>query len=231
MKLRVMVVEDDPVLCDTFAAAVDAQDDMFAVARAHDLEEGRRAFAQSAPDVLLVDLDLPDGSGTLLIAEARRLRPACETMVITMFGDERHVLAAIEAGATGYLLKDADGAQIAEQVRALHAGGSPISPTVARQLLRRFTGGARGRGGSAPGLGPGAAPEPDASDDGLLLSHREREVLNLSAKGYNYEEIGALIGVSHHTVTTYVKRIYRKLQVHSKTEAVYEARRMGLLRE
>ena len=228
MKLRVLIVDDDPALRHAFSAALEATPDMQAVGLAADLAEGTRLLHAARPDVLLVDLGLPDGNGITLIREAARTLPECDVMVVTVFGDERHVLASIEAGATGYLLKDAAASEIVDQVRVLRAGGSPISAVIARQLLLRFA--------AAPGLASGVTPGPARQDAkgharAGALSPREREVLLLCAKGYSYEEIGPLLDVSHHTVTTFVKRIYRKLQVHSKTEAVYEARRMGFLDE
>ena len=222
MKLRVLIVDDDSALRSAFSAAVAAAPDMRAVGTAADLAEGTRLLRATRPDVLLVDLGLPDGDGISLIREAARTLPDCDVLVVTVFGDERHVLASIEAGATGYLLKDAAATEIVEQLRVLRSGGSPISAVIARQLLRRFA--------ASPGPradAPMRAPDPKAP----LLSPREREVLMLCAKGYSYEEIAPLLDLSRHTVTSFVKRIYRKLQVHSKTEAVYEARRMGFLDE
>ena len=212
--LSVLIVEDDAKFRDAFAQAVECAADMRLAGTADDLAAGCSALDALHPDVLLVDLGLPDGSGITLIRHAQAMQPDCDVMVVTVFGDEQHVLAAIEAGATGYLLKDARPADVAEQIRVLHAGGSPISPVIARRLLTRF---------GAPAAAPGALPG-DA-----VLSAQERQVLTLSAKGYSYEEIARLMAVSRHTVTTYVKRSYRKLQVHSKTEAVYEARRLGLV--
>ena len=128
----------------------------------------------------------------------------------------------------------------AEGARLLRAGGSPISAVIARQLLMRFADPtaaladvATFSAALAPALpgGPGAPDEASPRDKAALLSPREREVLLLCAKGYSYEEIAPLLAVSRHTVTSFVKRIYRKLQLHSKTEAVYEARRMGYLDE
>lgn len=220
MKLRVLIVDDDPSVLQPFAAAVEAADDMRVVGQAATLAAGRHLLHNTRPDVLLVDLGLPDGDGTVLIAEAAQSLPDCEAMVVTVFGDEAHVLAAIEAGATGYLLKDASPGEIVEQLRVLKAGGSPISAVIARQMLRRSAAWSQAQRSA---VGPA---EGDAT-----LSPREREVLQLCAKGYSYEEIAPLLAVSRHTVTTFVKRIYRKLQVHSRTEAVYEARRMGLLRD
>lgn len=217
MKLRVLIVDDDPAVLQPFAAAVAAADDMQVVGQASTLAQGRRLLLNCRPDVLLIDLGLPDGDGTALIAEATLALPGCEAMVVTVFGDEAHVLAAIEAGATGYLLKDASPAEIVDQLRVLRAGGSPISAVIARQILRRST-------ASAQALRVEPALQASAE---ITLSPREREVLQLCAKGYSYEEIAPLLGVSRHTVTTFVKRTYRKLQVHSRTEAVYEARKRG----
>ena len=223
MKLRVLIVDDDPAVMQPFAAAVQAAPDMKVVGQAATLEAGLHLLRNTRPDMLLVDLGLPDGDGTALIAEAVRSLPDCEAMVVTVFGDEAHVLAAIEAGATGYLLKDASPTEIVEQLRVLKAGGSPISAVIARQMLRRSAAWSQAQRSAA---GPANAEDGDA-----MLSPREREVLELCAKGYSYEEIAPMLAVSRHTVTTFVKRIYRKLQVHSRTEAVYEARRMGLLRD
>lgn len=224
MKLRVLIVDDDPALRDAFGTALAATPDMQAVGMAADLAEGTRLLRATRPDVLLVDLGLPDGDGISLIREAALTLPDCDVLVVTVFGDERHVLASIEAGATGYLLKDAAATEIVEQLRVLRSGGSPISAVIARQLLRRFA--------ALPGARADAsAPDSQALGVPPLLSPREREVLMLCAKGYSYEEIAPLLEVSRHTVTSFVKRMYRKLQVHSKTEAVYEARRMGFLDE
>ncbi|MDY0746688.1 response regulator transcription factor [Paucibacter sp. R3-3] len=225
MKLRVLIVDDDPAVREPFAAAVEASDDMQVIGLAATLAEGRHLLHNARPDVMLVDLGLPDGDGSELIKEAQRALPDCEAMVVTVFGDEAHVLAAIEAGATGYLLKDATPAEIVDQLRVLKAGGSPINAVIARQMLRRSAAWAQAERSSQE------SADGNAADDAGLLSPREREVLQLCAKGYSYEEIAPLLNVSRHTVTSFVKRIYRKLQVHSRTEAVYEARRMGLLRD
>ena len=134
-----------------------------------------------------------------------------------MFGDEQHVTASIEAGATGYVLKDSLPEEFVGLIAQLRAGGSPISPVIARQLLKRFKPAAAGV--ECP---PVAQPE-------SALSAREAEVLALIAKGFNFAEIARLLSVSPHTVTSHVKKIYQKLAVHSRGEAVYEAGKMGLL--
>ncbi len=141
-------------------------------------------------------------------------------MVISVFGDEEHVLASIEAGATGYILKDSLPDELIGLIAELRAGGSPISPVIARKLLKRFQ-----RHESHA-----AAPTEQAEDAAAqALTHRESEVLGLVAKGFSFAEIARLLAVSPHTITAHVKKIYQKLAVHSRGEAVYEAGKMGLL--
>jgi len=176
-------------------------------------------FGDNAVDVLLVDLGLPDASGLDVIRRCRRMQPACAMMVLTMFGDEANMLSAFEAGAGGYLLKDGTEADLAAHVLSLHAGGSPMSPIIARQLLVRWQTRAEAR--------PVALAPPQASE---ALSPRESEVLNLLARGFTYTEAAQRMGVFHSTVQTHVRNIYGKLGVHNKTEAVFEARQLGLLR-
>jgi DNA-binding NarL/FixJ family response regulator len=212
--VSVLIVEDDERFRAAFAGVIGAAPDLRLVGTAADLPQGLLLLRELKPDVVLVDLGLPSGSGIELIRYAHVHLPATDVMVVSVFGDEPHVMASLEAGATGYLLKDTHPADLAEQIRTLHAGGSPISPVIARQLLVR--------------LAPDPTPSPDAD---ALLSPQERQVLTYSAKGFSFEEIARMLGVSRHTVMTYVKRSYRKLQVHSKTEAIYEARKLGLVRD
>lgn len=216
MPHSVVIVEDDPQFRTAFAYAVRSAADLRLAGVADDLPDGLRLLEQTKPDVLLVDIGLPSGSGIELIHRAHERLPVCDVMVVTVFGDERQVLECIEAGATGYLLKGTQRPDIVEQIRILRDGGSPISPVIARRLLSRFL------NAEAPAGSDAAAPS---------LSTQERTVLDMSAKGYSYEEIAGLLRLSRHTVETYVKRIYRKLQVHSKSEAIYEARQLGLLHD
>ncbi len=219
MSCSVLIIEDDARFREAFAHAVSLAGDMTLIGSAPDYNTGL-AMLRRLPDVMLVDLELPDGNGIGLISEAARLLPQCDVMVVTVFGDERHVLQSIEAGATGYLLKDLPAEELVEQIRVLRAGGSPISPIIARQLLTRFT-----------------ATQAEVSqatinkDECAPLSAQEIKVLSLTAKGYSYDEIANLMQISRHTVQTYVKRIYRKLQVNSKFEALYEARRLRLINQ
>jgi len=139
--------------------------------------------------------------------------------VVTMFGDDQHVLESIEAGAAGYLLKDSMAASIVSSIRELRAGGSPISPGIARRILERF------RLTLHPARPVAGAGKPAVSP----LTERETELLRLTAKGLSFDTISELMGISPHTVVAHVRKIYRKLAVHSRGEAVYEATQLGLL--
>lgn len=212
----VMVVEDDPAFLTRFCGIVATSPELTLLGAVSSLAAARETLTREMPDVLLVDLGLPDGSGIELIREVSRRHPATDIMVVSVFGDEEHVLASIEAGATGYILKDSLPEEFVALIAQLRAGGSPISPLIARRLLKRFVPG--------PLTASSIAASPEAA-----LSARESEVLGLIAKGFNFAEIARLLSVSPHTVTAHVKKIYHKLAVHSRGEAVYEATRMGLL--
>jgi len=224
MAHSVLIVEDDAPTRARLVAAVEAHPELEVVGEAADFAAGLAALRETAPDVMLVDLGLPDRSGVLLISAARQVSERTQTMVITVFADERHVVEAIEAGASGYLLKDGSASYLARSILELVSGGSPISAPIARYLLRRLQpSGRRERPGPTP-TGPRSEPAPSVS-----LTPREHEVLRFLAKGFTNEEIGELLGISPHTVTTHVRHIYRKLEVGTRGQAVYEAASLGLL--
>jgi DNA-binding NarL/FixJ family response regulator len=216
----VMLVEDDPAFLARFCRIVAGAAGFSVIAAVGDLASARAAIARQAPDVLLTDLGLPDGNGIELIRETARAHPATDIMVISVFGDEEHVLSSIEAGATGYILKDSLPDELIGLIADLRAGGSPISPVIARKLLKRF------KRHEDPAAAPTGPAEPAAAQ---ALTQRESEVLGLVAKGFSFAEIARLLAVSPHTITAHVKKIYQKLAVHSRGEAVYEAGKMGLL--
>jgi len=222
--VRVMIVEDDRDTLERFVAAIsrDARTKVVATA-----STGRDAIARQtaiSPDVLLVDLGLPDIHGTEVIRHAARNLPECDVMVITVFEDEDNVIASIEAGATGYVLKDCSEANLVARILELRAGGSPMSPGIARTVLDRM----RAKvDASAPSSGrqPGHGEETPAA-----LTPREAGVLRLLSRGYTYVEISGQLGISLHTVTSHIKNSYRKLAVHSGAAAVTRAAELGLLR-
>ncbi|MEM9624452.1 MAG: response regulator transcription factor [Pseudomonadota bacterium] len=224
---NIMIVEDDEQTRSGLIATLSTEKEFKVVSAKANVAEAMTYLASdeaAALDVLLVDLGLPDGAGQDIIRAAASRPKPIEVMVITVFGDERNVVSAIEAGAAGYLLKDAAANSITEAVHELLAGGSPITPVIARHILRRFK--------------PDPVPEPKAHDealDGTLdealphLTPRETEVLQMVARGYTNNEIGELLGMSFHTVNSHVKQIYRKLSVRSRSEAVFEATQLGII--
>ncbi|MEO7244977.1 MAG: response regulator transcription factor [Rubrivivax sp.] len=217
MTATVLIVEDDPEFLRRFSDAVLGDPELHLLGAVSTGAAALALLGVQAPDVMLVDLGLPDMDGVDLIRHATRQCPQCDVLVITMFGDDGHVLPSIEAGATGYLLKDSANERVAASIHEVRAGGSPISPSIARRVLARFRVPA-----APPTLSP---PATEASP----LSERETEILRLVAKGLSFDSIGEVLAISPHTVVAHVKKIYRKLAVHSRGEAVYEAGQMGLL--
>lgn len=214
LPITVAVVEDEHEVRARFAMAV-RSNPRLSLAFSTGTGAAAIALAGTRPaQVYLVDLGLPDRDGRDVIRWIHAQQPAASVMVVTVFGDDSHVVSSFEAGAVGYLLKDTPADEIARAIVELHEGGSPISPSVARQLLRRFVNNS----------GPAAQP---AVDD--PLSDREREVLKLIEKGLTYDEVAEVLQISWHTVTAFLRRVYRKLQVNSRAEAVYEARQRGIL--
>ena len=227
--IHVMIVEDDLAFCDDLRRVIEAAPDMRLTGIAGTVADGLALLQRQPADVLLVDLGLPDGSGIDIISAAALRWPSCSIMVSTNFGDETHVMRSIETGAAGYLLKDSSPARIADEIRSLASGGSPISPIIARQILTRFQ-----RDSHRPAQRQQAvtlpAPAPSSSPPSPL-STRETEVLEFITKGFTTQEIANLMDLSHFTVRSFVRRIYSKLKVTSKAEAIYEARTLGLLRD
>jgi DNA-binding NarL/FixJ family response regulator len=212
--ISVALLEDEPHTRAAIAARLAQSSTIELIASVATLAEMREVLQQRQPQVLIVDLELPDGSGLDLIAFAHVRWPAMHILVLTVLDDEHKVIAAIERGADGYLLKDESAIALVDAVLEVSEGGSPISPAIARHLVRRLA-------AQAPGL--------DASAAAISLSERERQVLQLAAKGYAYAEVAKLLGISVSTVASYTRHIYEKLQVDSRSGAVYEATRLGLI--
>jgi DNA-binding NarL/FixJ family response regulator len=186
------------------------------VVAAATLGEARASLEKRVPRVLLTDLQLPDGHGIELIGEMRQRFPDTEIMVISALGDEQTVISAITVGATGYILKDAFPTDIAATVRELVAGHSPISASIARFIVRRTQG--------------QAEPPPGPALNTAKLTPREIDILWGIAKGFSYAEIADNLDMSRQTVPGHIKSIYRKLEVHTRGEAVFEAVQQGLIK-
>ena len=222
MTVSVLVVEDEPGFLQRFCDAI-AAEPVLRLCGAGTTVVGACALIDTlSPDVVLVDLGLPDGSGVDVIRHAMANGAKRDVLVVTMFGDDGNVIESIRAGATGYLLKDAMPKDIAGAILQVHAGGSPISPAIARRVLQSFRVDRRT-------AVEATVPSMEASARPTVLSERETQILRLIAKGLNFKEVGGILAISPNTVITHVKRIYQKLAVHSRGEAVYEANQMGLL--
>ena len=224
--LRLLIVEDDVVTRAGLQESIERSTDLQVVAAVASGREALAVLETKTVDVALVDVGLPDISGIELIPLIHQKQAACDCLVISIFGDEDTVLKALCAGACGYLLKDSHMLSLSEAVLSVRAGGSPISPLIARKVLHRlrFT---QGLQTSALDLG-----STSSSSDGreLHMTPREQELLQLMTRGFTYSEAAELMGVSLHAVQALIKSIYRKLTVRSKTEAIYEARALGFLR-
>jgi DNA-binding NarL/FixJ family response regulator len=213
---RVLLLEDDEPLRLRFAAILAAWPRGRLVAACGTLGEAMAALEAGPVDLLITDLRLPDGHGVHAIRRLRAINPRAEVMVISVLADSAAVIAAIEAGATGYLLKDVTPAELVDAVEEMLAGGSPISSSIARVIVRRV--------GKDAGPHPAAAPDP-----AVALTPRETEILWGIAKGLTYAEVAGQLGMSRQTVPVHIKNIYRKLQVGNRSEAVFEAMRLGLI--
>lgn len=211
--MSTLLVEDDSATRAYLLDALQRVESLHPVNFAVDVSSGTRALERFQPKLLLVDLGLPDGEGTQLIALAAKMDPRPEVLVISSLGDESHVVRALEAGASGYLLKDESPEAIGQAALKVLDGEAPISPAIAVHLLKRFR----------PVAAPAAQEHP--------LSEREIDILKLIAKGLRHDEVADTLGLRYSTVVSYVRDIYRKLAVHSRTEALFEARQLGLLRE
>jgi DNA-binding NarL/FixJ family response regulator len=208
---QVLIVEDDPafrVRLQRLVAGVGGEGSD--VVLTGDLATARQVLDARSFKLALVDVGLPDGSGIGLIGWMHEHHADTQTLVISSWGDERTVLAALRAGAIGYLLKERDNDELSAALHSIRRGGSPIDPAVARHILAQLD----------------VVP---ASASALALTGRETEVLQLVARGYSNREIAELIGLSRFTIGDYIKQIYRKLAVSSRTEAVHEAQNRGLL--
>jgi DNA-binding NarL/FixJ family response regulator len=215
MDKTVLIVEDNPTTRNRIERAVQYGERFDLIGSVATYSEAVHMLMQKKPDILLTDLDLPDGSGIDLIKMLNLPNKDKQlAIVISIFGDGVHVIDALKAGASGYLLKDDDFIDINDAIVQMVNGGSPMSPSIARHLLSELN------------LG---VVQSDSQSKESNLTKRELEVLTLVSKGYSSKEIAEMLGLSYYTVKEYISNIYKKLAVNNRMQAVNEATLQGII--
>ena len=214
-KTRLVIIEDDDHTRKILTELIESAPEL----------ELLRAYSRCAPaidelpalkpDVVLTDINLPEINGVEAVRRLKPLIPDTQFLMLTVYEDPEHIFAALAAGATGYLLKSTRREELLEAIAQILAGGSPMSSGIARKVVQSFA----TTTATSPAPAPSSPTNPP-SGDVHALSPREQSVLDLLSKGYLYKEIAESLNVSVPTVNTYIRRIYEKLQVHSRTQAV-----------
>ncbi|ROH92032.1 DNA-binding response regulator [Stagnimonas aquatica] len=210
------IVEDHPDVALGLAAALQGAFPGIALRLVDGLEAALQQLREGyRPDIALIDLGLPDGSGLDLLRALPAAAPGCVAVVTTIYADDAHLFPALRAGAAGYLLKDEPRERLESALRGILAGEPPLSPSIARRVLRTFA-----EAASAPA---------QAAEEDAHLSPRERETLMLIGKGYKLPEVAEALGITRTSAATYIKTVYRKLAISSRAEAALVANRLGLV--
>ena len=202
MPITVSIVEDQEPLRNTLARVIDRADGFECASHYGSAEDALKDLPNVRPQVVLMDINLPGMNGVECVRQVKQALPDTQVIMLTVYEDTENIFNALAAGASGYLLKRTPRAELLEAIHEVQRGGSPMTTHIARMVVQSF-------------LKPASKPEPTAE-----LSPREREVLDLLSQGLMYKEIADKIGVSYETVHTYIRRIYEKLQVRTRTEAV-----------
>jgi DNA-binding NarL/FixJ family response regulator len=214
---RIYLIEDDRTVLQFVEKTLELRPDWRLVGYSDTFSHARVMAPNSLADVFLVDLGLPDGRGEDMLRVLAQDKPHAELLVFTVFGDESRLVTALQMGATGYVLKGCSSQELIEAIEQIRQGGAPISPLLARMLLKTFH-----RHEEAP---PGDLVPIAARS----LSDRESDVLKLVAQGYVNKEIASRLGIGTATVSTHIKNLYRKLSVHTRVQVVKAAQERGLL--
>ncbi len=210
---RIGILEDDPHLRDYLEGIVTATEGLEVAFSEETVAGATRRCGAELPDLCLVDLKLPDGNGADFVRHLKSMGEA-KCLILTVLGDRMSVLQALQAGADGYLLKDTPPDRVAAGIVSALQGDTPMSPQAARFLLEIYK---------------ATAPSRVEAPAEATLTAREIEVLKLFSRGLSYREAASALTISQHTIRDHVKAIYRKLTVHSRTEAIFEARQLGMI--
>ncbi|MBX7122481.1 MAG: response regulator transcription factor [Opitutaceae bacterium] len=202
MSIRLSIVEDDEPTRRILADVIRSTPDLELLSDYGETAQAIEFLPRDKPDVVLMDINLTGSTGVELVRHLKPLMPDAQFLMFTVYEDSDHIFAALAAGATGYLLKDASREDLLAAIHQIASGGSPMSSSIARRVVSSFA----------------KVPKPAPGVD--ELSPREHSVLSLLTKGYLYKEIAEQLGISGPTVNTYIRRIYEKLQVHSRSQAI-----------
>lgn len=216
--IRVMVVEDQIPILRAQLQLLETAPGIEVVGAACSGEEALEILPVARPQVLLCDLGLPGIDGVEVTRHVRSRSPGTEVLIFTVFEEEEKVLAAVRAGAAGYLLKGIGLSRLVEAIQEVHAGGTVIQPRLARLLLKQF---------ADPGAQPTAQASSALGPTGPKLSPRELEILGVIAKGLTNVEAASVLGISRSTIRTHLENIYQKLEVNNRVEAITEGLRHG----
>jgi DNA-binding NarL/FixJ family response regulator len=202
MPITVAIVEDDARACEGFARLVDSSEDCRCVSQHGSAEPAIDELPKIAPDVVLMDINLPGMNGVAAVQRLKELLPRTQFVMLTVYEDSDLIFSALKAGATGYLLKRSAPTDLIAAIREVHRGGSPMTSQIARKIVQSFQ------------------QRPTGIAETHKLTAREAEVLDYLAQGYLYKEIADVLKISYTTVNTHIRHIYEKLHVTSRTEAV-----------
>ena len=210
-KIRILLADDHAIVREGTRRVLEAEDDMEVVAEAGDGEEAVKQATRLKPDVAIIDIAMPRLNGIEATKQIKELVPATAVLILTVFDNDRYVFSLLEAGAAGYLLKNVRGSELVEAIRSVYNGESVLYPTIASKVLRRFVPSTQGSGQSPP----------------AVLTNRELEVLVLAAKGMSNKDIAEKLYLSVRTVQGHLARIFDKLAVGSRTEAILKGLKEG----
>jgi DNA-binding NarL/FixJ family response regulator len=202
MPITVSIVEDNDQLRATLARVLSRSEGFRCVSHYSSAEAALEHLPKERPEVVLMDINLPGMNGVECVRQLKQQAPGMQVVMLTVYEDTENIFNALAAGAAGYLLKRTKSAELLEALREVHRGGSPMTTHIARKVTQSFQ-----------RAGPSSQPTEN-------LSEREQEVLDCLSQGFLYKEIAEKLGISYETVHTYIRRIYEKLQVRTRTEAV-----------
>lgn len=202
MPITVSIVEDNDQLRSTLAQVISRSEGFECLSHYGSAEEALKDLPNVRPEVVLMDINLPGINGVECVRQLKQLLPQTQVMMLTVYEDTENIFNALAAGASGYMLKRTPKSELLDAVREVHRGGSPMTAHIARKVVQSFQ------------------KPPAVNEATENLSPREQEVLDLLSQGLIYKEISDKLGISYETVHTYIRRIYEKLQVRTRTEAV-----------